>query len=182
VKNRSLLLALGFGGLGIIGLLMALQPSTESPVKDALNMPKAPIILPLDTSSKAFSGKSLNMGVVDLNKYKGKVVLVDFWATWCPPCIKEVPHFVSLQKKLGPKGFQIVGVSLDEGSAVVEKFITKFDVNYPIVMGNQKLVELYGGVQAIPTTFLLDKQLKIVNKWVGYHNESDFEKAIKKYL
>ena len=120
---------------------------------------------------------------VKSSDFAGKVVILDFWATWCPPCKAEIPGFVELQEKYGDKGLMIVGVSLDEqGPAVVKPFMQQFRVNYPIVMGDEKILQDFGGVTAIPTTFIIDKAGNIVKKHVGFASKEDFEKEITPLL
>jgi thiol-disulfide isomerase/thioredoxin len=94
---------------------------------------------------------------VKFSDFRGTVLILDFWATWCTPCRVEIAHFVELQKQYGDKGLTVIGVSLDEqGPEVVKKFVKQFGVNYPIVIGNEKVAEAYGGIYAIPTTFVID--------------------------
>jgi len=134
-------------------------------------------------AAPAWELKDLEGKTVKSSDFKGKVVILDFWATWCPPCRAEIPHFVDLQKTYGDKGLTVIGVSLDEGGPkVVKEFSQKFKVNYPMVMGNDKIVSDYGGVEGIPTTFVIDRQGRIVNKHVGYADKETFEKEIKPLL
>lgn len=120
---------------------------------------------------------------VKLSDFKDKVVVLDFWATWCPPCRKEIPGFVALQKQYGKDGLAIVGISLDQdGAAKVKKFIKANGMNYPVVMGNEDLSRDYGSIRAIPTTFVIDRAGKIVSKHVGYEDQAVFEKEIKPLL
>jgi thiol-disulfide isomerase/thioredoxin len=116
---------------------------------------------------------------VKLSDFKGKVVILDFWATWCPPCRVEIPGFVALQKKYSDRGFTVIGVSLDEqGPSVVKSFMRSFGMNYPVVMGNSKIVVDYGGFEAIPTTFVLDRQGNIVATFQGRTDQATFESVI----
>jgi peroxiredoxin len=118
-----------------------------------------------------------------LSDFKGKVIILDFWATWCPPCQMEIPDFVELYEKYKDKGLVIIGVSLDEGdSRSVKQFSEKYKINYPIVLGNAKVTKDYGGVRAIPTTFVIDGKGDIKEKYVGYQPRSTFEAEAKKLL
>jgi thiol-disulfide isomerase/thioredoxin len=120
---------------------------------------------------------------VKSSDFAGKVVILDFWATWCPPCKAEIPGFIELQEKYRDKGLVIVGVSLDEqGPAVVKPFMQQFKINYPIVMGDEKTAQDFGGVTAIPTTFIIDKAGNIVKKHVGFAPKENFEKEITPLL
>lgn len=120
---------------------------------------------------------------IKLSDFKGKVVILDFWATWCPPCREEIPGFISLQKKYGDEGLQVVGVALDQqGAKVVTPFVKEYKINYPIGIGTSAITALYGGVRGIPTTFVIDREGRIVTKHVGFASEEQFEKDIKPLL
>ena len=115
----------------------------------------------------------------------GKIVVIDFWATWCPPCRAEIPGYVELQEAFGDKGVVFVGISLDQGAGAdvkVQKFIEEFKINYPIVMGDMEIVEAFGGVVSIPTTFVVDREGQIVRRKVGYKPKSYFEDMLKDLL
>jgi cytochrome c biogenesis protein CcmG/thiol:disulfide interchange protein DsbE len=123
-------------------------------------------------------GKSMK-----LSNLKGKAVLLNFWATWCEPCKVEMPWFVDLQKEYGPQGLQIVGVSMDdEGEKTVSDFAKKMGVNYPILLGTEKVAELYGGVEGLPTSFFIDRSGKVVAREAGLISESQIVNHIKKSL
>ncbi len=120
---------------------------------------------------------------VKLSDFKGKVVVLNFWATWCPPCRREIPDFIALQKQYADKGLVIIGVSMDEGGAeVVKPFAKKMGINYPIVLGDQKTAAAYGGIQVVPTTFVIDKTGKIAAQHEGGADRTTFEAEIKKLL
>lgn len=113
-----------------------------------------------------------------LSDYRGKVVLLDFWATWCDPCREETPHFVELQRQYGDRGLQIIGVSMDDTSKPVREFYRQFHVNYPLVMGDAKTGEAYGGVLGLPIAFLLDREGRIVSKHIGPTKAETFDREI----
>ncbi len=121
--------------------------------------------------------------VVRLSDFRGKVTIINFWATWCGPCRQEIPGFVRLYDRYKADGLAIIGVSLDRpGWEVVRPFMKQYKINYPIVLGNQKVVLDYGGIQAIPTTFILNREGRVVDRIIGYRPESFFEERIKALL
>lgn len=119
---------------------------------------------------------------VRLSDYKGKVVLVDFWATWCPPCRKEIPGFVQLKDKYGSEGVEIIGVAVSDEWPNVEQFSKAYKINYPVVMGDQETVRSYGNFTGIPTTFVIDREGVIRKKHTGYASPEFFAKAIEDLL
>lgn len=104
-----------------------------------------------------FSRTDLQGARIDLAHYKGKVVLLNFWATWCAPCRVEMPRFVRWQQQYGPRGFQVIGVSIDDSAAPVRPFVAKMRLNYPVLMGDARLGDLYGGVYGVPVSILIDR-------------------------
>ena len=120
---------------------------------------------------------------VKLSDYRGKAVLLNFWATWCGPCKVEMPWFVELQKEYGPQGFQIVGVAMDDASTDdITKFAKDLGVNYPILLGKEAVGLSYGGVNVLPTTFFLDRSGKVVAREFGLQSRSVFVDHIKQAL
>lgn len=125
----------------------------------------------------------LNGHEVSSSQFKGKVLIVDFWATWCGPCVQEIPGYVDLQKKYGKEGLAIVGVSLDRaGADKVRKFAEEHGMNYTVAMGDSDIVEKFGGFNAIPTTFLIDRQGRIVHRKTGSWPHEKYEQLVKGYL
>ncbi len=119
---------------------------------------------------------------LQLSSLRGKVVLLDFWATWCDPCREEIPHFVELQQKYGTQGLQIIGVSMDDSIAPVRPFAEKFKINYPVVMGNAQTGELYGGVLGLPIAFMIGRDGRIYGKHIGATDSAVFEREITRLL
>jgi thiol-disulfide isomerase/thioredoxin len=120
---------------------------------------------------------------VRLSDYAGKVVIIDFWATWCPPCRAEVPDFVRLQSKYRDQGLVILGLSLDEnGEKLVRDFANEYNVNYPMLLANPGTATQFGGIVGIPTTFVLDRKGRIVQKFIGQTSLKTFEETVTPLL
>ena len=130
-----------------------------------------------------WSLQDLAGNVVNSDQFKGKVVVVDFWATWCGPCREEIPGYIKLQEKYGKDGLVIIGVSLDRrGPEAVRKFAEREGMNYIVVMGDATTVEAFGGFDAIPTTFLIDRTGQIRDRKTGAMATANYEQVILKYL
>ena len=120
---------------------------------------------------------------VKLSDYKGKVVLLNFWATWCGPCKLEIPWFVEFEKTFKDKGFAVLGVSMDEeGWEIVKPYIQQKQVNYRMMVATEEVAQKYGGVEALPTTFIIDRQGKIASTHVGLVGKKDYENEIAQLL
>jgi thiol-disulfide isomerase/thioredoxin len=124
---------------------------------------------------------SVSGGEVSLSDFKDKITLYDFWATWCPPCRESIPHLVSLHQDYKDK-INIVGISLDseDTAGQIPGFIKKYNMEYHQLLGDLKLTEKFGGVNAIPTMFIADNTGKIVYKHVGFSTKEDLLKILKK--
>src|SRR6202167_5992318 len=140
---------------------------------------------PLTASAPApdFSLEALDGKTTRLSDFRGKAVLLNFWATWCVPCKIEMPWFVDFQNQYGSQGLQIVGVAMDDASKEdIGKFAKDMGVNYPILIGKESVGDQYGGVPALPESFLISRDGKIVDKIIGLRGKADIEEAIKKTL
>lgn len=119
---------------------------------------------------------------IRLSDYRGEVVLVDFWATWCGPCRLEVPHLIDLQNEYGPRGFRIVGVAISDREGNVREFARRMRLNYPVAMGNPEVVNDFGGFRAIPTKFLVAPDGTIATSFTGYQDRRVLARAIERLL
>jgi len=114
-----------------------------------------------------FTLSSLDGKTVSMKNLSNKVVVIDFWATWCGPCREEIPHLNKLYSDYRGQGLEIIGISMDDGPEAVKEFARGMRMEYPVVMGNDELAEQFGGIPGIPTTFIVDRKGNIVKKFVG---------------
>ncbi|HXQ80067.1 MAG TPA: TlpA disulfide reductase family protein [Opitutaceae bacterium] len=127
----------------------------------------------------AWTLKDLDGKAVTSDQFKGKVVVVDFWATWCAPCRREIPGYVDLQKKYASEGLVFVGISVDEdGPEVVRKFVKDHAINYTIVMADEAVVNAFAPIDGYPTTYIIDRDGLIRDKKLGSRPTADYEKEI----
>ncbi|MCM2273208.1 MAG: TlpA family protein disulfide reductase [Candidatus Didemnitutus sp.] len=172
VLSASVLLLAGCG-----------KPSADAGAPTAASVAAAPSTLPTLGPVPDFRLTTLDGAEVSAAALKGKVVVVDFWATWCGPCIAEIPGYIEMQKQYGPQGLVIVGVSLDrKGAEHVKEFAAKRGINYALAMGDEALVEAFGGIEAIPTTFLIDREGKVRHRKVGGMDHAAYEALVKPLL
>jgi peroxiredoxin len=130
-----------------------------------------------------FELKDVNGKTVKLSDFRGKAVMLDFWATWCGPCQVEIPWFMDFERKYKDQGFVVIGVAMDdEGWQVVKPFIQQMKMNYRVVIGNDHTADLYGGIESLPTTLLIDRDGKIASVHVGLAGKQEFQDAIEKIL
>ncbi len=120
---------------------------------------------------------------VSLQAFRGQVLLVDFWATWCGPCEQSIPELMRLQARYEKNGFKIIGISLDvQGASVVAPFVKKHGVNYTILLGDDEAAGAFGGIIGLPTSFLIDRQGRIVERFVGVRDNATYENVIRTLL
>jgi peroxiredoxin len=136
-----------------------------------------------DKVAPDFALQSINGKTVRLSDFRGKAVLLNFWATYCAPCRIEMPWFVELQDRYAAEGLQVVGVAMDDASPDdIEKFASELGVNYPILVGEETVGNAYGGVQFLPSTFYIGRDGKVVGKVFGLKTKNEIEENIKKTL
>lgn len=181
-RNTSVLLIVTFV---VIGMLLAGHFISRR----ATAAPGAPGVLgaanPAGKIAPDFELKSIDGKSYKLADLRGKAVLLNFWATWCPPCKIEIPWFIDLQKQYADQGLVIVGVAMDDDTdkeKVVSDFAREMKIDYPILLGTDQVADLYGGVDALPTTFFIGRDGKIVRRVMGLAGHSEFEDAIRAAL
>lgn len=145
---------------------------SEEIIRFASNPQPAPEFLMNDLDGK----------IVSTSEWKGKVVILDFWATWCPPCQAEIPMLIDLQNRYKDR-LLVVGVSVDDSPVEdVKEFVKQAGINYPIVMADRHLVQAYGGVPALPTSFVINQDTKVVQKHVGLFPEAMYDQEVRALL
>jgi len=169
-------LVAAFGTAALLACFLAgcaQKPRKAAAVKPEKERHTAPDFILKDADGK----------IVRLSDYRGKVVLLDFWATWCGPCKIEIPWFMDMQRQNKDKGFEVLGVAMDdEGWESVKPFLADMSVNYRVVIGNDSTAQAYGGVEALPTTFLIDREGKIAAVHIGLTSRKDFEDGVQELL
>ena len=169
---RNLALAVLFLAVLLAWVFTGFQPLFRTVTMERAGFAKSP----------AWQLKALDGQLVKSSDFAGKVVILDFWATWCAPCKAEIPGFIELQREFGDRGLVVVGVSVDDqGSQAVEDFAARMGINYPIVLGDVGLMKDFGGT-AIPTTVVLDRSGTIVARHIGFTSKETFENDIKPLL
>ncbi|MEO5959095.1 MAG: TlpA disulfide reductase family protein [Opitutaceae bacterium] len=165
-------------------VLLTFGVAACAPKKDEAPKPKVAAVVDAATLvamglAPSWSLKDVNGNLVKSEQFKGKVVVVDFWATWCGPCRIEIPGYIELEKKYGKDGFAVIGISLDQaGPEVVKDFVVKNGINYQVVMGDEAVTAAFGGMEAIPTTFLIDRAGQIRHRKVGIEETAEYEQKV----
>jgi len=165
------ILIYGIVALCLLGLYVAGRRTAQKP-KPTASGNFAP-----DFTVTDIDGRKLT-----LSDYKGKVVLLDFWATWCAPCREEIPHFVEMQAKYGPRGFQVIGISMDDDAKPVREFYQQYKLNYPVAVGDDKLAERFGGMLGLPVNFIIDREGRIHAKYTGATDVAMFDQSVSELL
>jgi peroxiredoxin len=130
-----------------------------------------------------FALRDANGKTVKLSDYRGKVILLDFWATWCGPCKMEIPWFMEFERKYKDRGFAVLGLSMDDdGWQSVKPFVQELGVNYRIMIADEHTGDLYGGIEALPTAFLIDREGRVATEKVGVSSRRDFQDGIEELL
>lgn len=165
--------------VGLTLLQRRFQPKTEAVV--SVTPPSVPTIRGKPVAD--FSLPNLDGGTVHSTDFNGKVLLVNFWATWCAPCLIEIPWFIDFQKKYGPQGLEVIGISMDEtGAKDVTPFAKKHGMTYTVLLGNDKVAEQFGGIRGLPTTFLVDRNGKYYSMHQGLVSNDTVEEELQLLL
>lgn len=136
----------------------------------------------VNANAPGFSRTDLNHRQVSLAANRGKVILLNFWATWCAPCIAEIPRFAEWQREYGGRGLQVIAISMDDEEQPVRAAYQKYGLNYPVVMGDEKLGNLYGGILGLPVTLLIDRRGKIRFRHQGAADFAVIEREIQNLI
>lgn len=172
-KNKLIATTVGIAAVTIAAVWLGENHSVARDAKPIESVKPAP----------GWELSDLDGKTVRSSDFKDKVVILDFWATWCPPCRAEISGFVELQKKYQAQGLAIVGVSVDQASAdTVKMFVQKSGINYPVVLADTNIVAAFGGIEGLPTTFIIDANGRIVKRHLGFTEKSDIESDIKPLL
>jgi peroxiredoxin len=175
VDKRWIVAVVGVAGLALVTL------NGTAPTSLNLGGPGAGACDPnAKPANLAFTLKDMNGGSVNLASLKGKVVLLDFWATWCGPCKIEIPGFIELHEKYKAKGLAVVGVSVDDTPEQLKPFVAQYKMTYPVLLGlgQDAMQEAYGPMWGLPTTYLISRDGKICRKHMGLVTKEQFEKEI----
>jgi peroxiredoxin len=169
------------GGLFVTALsCLVLAACSSAPERRAAAAVKSPKDR---RTAPEFALKDVAGTTVRLSDYRGKVVLLNFWATWCSPCTIEIPWFIEFEQKNKDRGFAVVGIAMDEeGWDVVRPFLAEMRVNYRTLKGDDMIAQLYGGVDSLPTTFLIDRQGKIAAAHMGLISKNIYQNEIQELL
>jgi peroxiredoxin len=164
--------------LAILALIVSVDAAAPTGAAQATSLGGKPAPSLIGKPAPAFALKDITGAPLTLADYRGKVVLIDFWATWCVPCREEIPHFVQLQTKYARRGFSVIGISMDDAPEPVPPFARKYGMNYPVALGSATLAERYGGVLGLPVAFVVDRDGRIRYRYDGVTSAQTFETAV----
>ncbi|PIP15397.1 MAG: hypothetical protein COX46_06010 [bacterium (Candidatus Ratteibacteria) CG23_combo_of_CG06-09_8_20_14_all_48_7] len=157
------------------GLLFAQQSKGGSPTIKVGGL--------LDKTAPGFTATLLDGKTISLNSLKGKVIILNFWATWCPPCRKEIPEFIKFYQRYTSQGIELLGISVDDDESSLRQFVQASKINYPVAWDRSgRVSSLYGGIRSIPTTFVIDRKGVIRKKFVGSLSRDQLIQAVQPYL
>jgi peroxiredoxin len=164
-----------------IALMLCISTVLAAETKSMTSLPVSKMQQTQIRPAQSFTAKTIDGKSIQLSSYRGKVILINYWATWCPPCVAEIPDLVKLQKKYG-SNIQIIGISLDDNVAPVTQFMAKKKLNYPVIMADDSLKALYTPIAAIPTTVVINKDMMITQIETGFHKREYFDAIISRLL
>ena len=162
--------------------MRSLSVTTCALILCAAGLCAQPPLEPASKTAPAFVRNDLSGQKISLENYRGKVVLLDFWATWCAGCQVELPQFAAWQKKYGAQGFSVLAVSMDDSVAPVRKTVRSLRLNFPVVMGDAQLGDQYGGLLGLPVTYLIDRKGKILATFKGESDLNAMEHQVQAAL
>ena len=165
---RKLAIAIAAIGVAVAIYYGVRSRAANAPVARSSVAPAAPALALVDLSGSR----------IDTSSYAGKIVLINFWAAWCTPCAAEIPQLVALQDRYGARGFQVIGISMEDTDKALRDFYRSYKMNYPVVPGSAKIAEAYGGILGLPTTFLVGRDGRIQSKYAGLLDFPKLEQEI----
>ncbi|HLQ50973.1 MAG TPA: TlpA disulfide reductase family protein [Terriglobales bacterium] len=179
-RNGTVLIVI----IGVVSLMIyaGARLSRQTAAQSGGAPPEEASSLKAGSTAPDFELKTVDGKPVKLSSYRGKAVLLNFWATWCGPCKIETPWLVDFYKQYQPNGLEIVGIAMDSEHDEIPKFVKDMNINYTILEGTEKVSDAYGGLSGFPVTFFIDRNGKIVNVVYGLRSHSDLEDDIKKAL
>lgn len=189
MMTRWIIAAVGAIGVGVLTASALLGPSTharpeETGAESGANPERAAGGCQAKRANLDFTVKDMNGAKVRLADYKGKVILINFWATWCAPCKVEIPAFIELHDQYKDKGLVVLGVSGDDDAETLRAFATEWKINYPMLIGRdeEKLLDAYGPLYGYPTSVIVGRDGAVCGRHVGPATKEEFEKEIKALL
>jgi peroxiredoxin len=181
MRTRWIIAAVGAAALAAVAITSSL-PWLRAGDRHDMTAEMCPVDAPV--ANLDFTLKNIENADVSLADYKGKVILLDFWATWCGPCKIEIPGFIEMQNKYGPDGLQVIGISIDDRLEQLKPFAADMKMNYPVLqgLGRDDVTDALGPIIGIPTTLIISREGKICATHAGMTPKEAFEKQIKALL